>query len=266
MTKYTYLFFVTLITSVFTFSAAVNAQQHNQTALPQKPYYSTFQEQLFLTYFLLDPEASKNKSLKNTYFMITRCQDFQRYEKDDLMMQKLQEEAMSDITKFADLSVDKYEIVSPVVLMDYDEMSQSFPVNERDRFSKVNLLRLDDKLAPEIRKDTEQEDQNPCVSNKLKQFGLLSIPFRVRLSNPLDFERIKSTPQQARVLTDIFIAQKNSKRQVYLRAGISIQSALQDIQRGKIAGYLFEGKVDFAEVYLDRELTQLLMNVDLEDQ
>ncbi len=149
------------------------------------------------------------------------------------MLAQLQEEAVKDIMKFADLSIDKYEIVSPLVLMDYDEESRAFLINERDRFLNVNLLRLDDKLAPEIRKEKEQENQNSCVSNKLKQFGLLSIPFRLRLSNPLNFDRVTSSPEQARLLTDILIAQKNSARKVYFRVGVSIQSARQEIQRGR---------------------------------
>jgi hypothetical protein len=88
----------------------------------------------------------------------------------------------------------------------------------------------------------------------------------VVLASPLDITGLALNEAQATKLMEIFSIKKNQSRKLYLRLGFTLNDVVPFEHNMQFVTWDFKGVTDFAEIYLDSSLTQLLMTVDVKEK
>ena len=248
----------------------VATMAHAQIAsTPKAAYMRPSQEQLTLSYIAMGGVNIEIPEYTDLYLRGVYCEDFKKTEGKDLERIQLRKDLVERFKLFREPFVRQYEIVSAIRLQPYDDIEQKFLVHEEDAPINLRWLPLLFMKQDNIGEIQSYTGMNSCIQS-LESYVILIEDnsnyngFGVRLSETFSFSALSLSKEKADFLSKFFERTKNKERTIYLRMGVSLDSAVRFVD--KMKSLSFNGKIDFAELYLDPDLSQFLMTVDLDKE
>jgi hypothetical protein len=256
MTKY----FKVIIAAILFYALPAQAQVYEGPAYVVPTGYEMFQSYIAMGGI----DVNKQKEYLDAYISIVDCYRYQKAKKNDVSLNQLRQVYTDNLMRLAETYQKKIEITVPVQLELYDPVKKSFPLREEDSFNRVGVVTFFDiSWVKEGNRDQTATYIKSCSERPYD--SLLPSTMAVILSNPLDITGIVLNEDHATRLMEIFSLKRNQSRQLYLRLGFTLDDVIPVSPQMRFMRWDFKGAAEFAEVYLDSSLSQLLMKIDVKE-
>jgi hypothetical protein len=208
-------------------------------------------------------------SVVDDYAKLFYCALYREKFKNDFEWHKVRQMVSGRIKMKKDYYRVLYEVVGQVKLGRYNFETQDFPFIFNTALLNVGRLSLVDEVKKAQKMKTVAaagtlEDKNkpePCYDTKTKTAFYIPFAYDLQLSQPITFDRLKLPTAEAENLLARMRAARNTSRVLYVRFRLKILAPVKEEKKKDGAAAGFHGYLTSMDVFLDRNLSQLVASI-----
>ena len=219
-------------------------------------YAPTTADNLAKSYWKLNNLDPENTNYLDQYLMITECDMFKSFYKNDIEWNKIRTAAKSMVIANIESFPTRFEFIQPILIDRYDSESSTFSLMKDSQLIGVKQLQISGNIQAEY----------SCVDNNKDKYDANVFPLNavLTLSRPLNFTAVHTSPSLAaeyiKYLNDKNINSKDG-RLAYVRYRVKVEQSLKTIRDNNDTYANLFGTLEGMSVFGDKDLFIKLQEV-----